>query len=112
MKTGSAAQLDGLAVMLLFATWADRPHAHQVLVTEVCNSQHCHCALGSATVEAPSGCEVASNRLASISRLASMLITDTRKGASRRSPVTGASAISISRPSERYLISGVAARWP
>jgi hypothetical protein len=45
-----------------------------------------HCAFGSATVEAPTGCAVASNRLASITMFASMLNTDTRNGASRRVP--------------------------
>jgi hypothetical protein len=74
--------------------------------------QHSHCAFGSATVEAPGGCEVASNRLASITRLASTLTTDTRNGNSMRVPAIGASATSISRPSERYLMSGVDARWP
>jgi hypothetical protein len=74
--------------------------------------EHRYCAFGSATVEAPTGCAVTSNRLASITMFASMLNTDTRNGASRRVPATGASDISISRPPERYLTSGVDARWP
>src|SRR4029453_8422111 len=71
-----------------------------------------HCGFGSATVEAPNGCEVASNRLASITKFATMLTTDIRNGANRRVSATGARAISISRPSERYLTSGVDARCP
>jgi ABC-type uncharacterized transport system substrate-binding protein len=74
--------------------------------------QRRHCGFGSATVEAPTGCTVTSNRLASITKFAIMLTTDTRNGASSRVPATGASVISISRPSERYLTSGVDARWP
>src|SRR4029450_1746276 len=57
-----------------------------------------HCGFGSATVEAPNGCEVASNRLASITKFATMLTTDIRNGANRRVSATGARAISISRP--------------
>jgi hypothetical protein len=50
-----------------------------------------HCAaFASETVEAPSGRAVASNRLASITRFANMITTDTRNGASRRVPATGA----------------------
>jgi hypothetical protein len=71
-----------------------------------------HCAFGSATVEASDGCTVTSNWLASITRFASALSTNILNGASSRVPATGASAISISRPSERYLISGVDGRWP
>src|SRR5215470_8992278 len=71
-----------------------------------------HRAFGSATVEAPSGRVVASNWLASITKVASMITTVTRNGASRRVPTSGASAISISRPSERYLTSRVDGRWP
>ena len=74
--------------------------------------QHRHCPFGSATVEASSGREVVSNRLASITIFASMLTTDSRNGASRRVPATGASAISISRPSERYLTRVFDALWP
>src|SRR5205814_187201 len=74
--------------------------------------QHHHCPFGSASVEVPGGCEVASNRLASITKLASMLTTETRNGNSMRVPAIGARATSISRPSERYLMSGVDARWP
>jgi hypothetical protein len=64
------------------------------------------------TFEASCGCAVTSNRLASITRFASALSTSILNGASSRVPATGASAISISRPSERYLISGVDGRWP
>src|SRR5258708_16495671 len=71
-----------------------------------------HCALGSATVDASSSCAVASNWLASITRFASTLTTNILNGTSSRVPATGASVISISRPSERYLTSGVDARWP
>src|SRR6516165_11525460 len=66
-----------------------------------------HCAFGSAIVEASCGCAVTSNWLASITRFASALSTNILNGASSRVPATGASAISISRPSERYLTSGV-----
>jgi len=48
-----------------------------------------HCGFGSATVEAPDGCEVASNRLASITKFATMLTTDIRNGANRRVSATG-----------------------
>jgi hypothetical protein len=48
--------------------------------------QHHHCPFGSASVEVPGGCEVASNRLASITKLASMLTTETRNGNSMRVP--------------------------
>jgi hypothetical protein len=60
-----------------------------------------HCVFGLATVEAPSGCAAGSNRLASITKFASMRITDTRNGTRKCAPATGASAISISRRSER-----------
>jgi len=60
-----------------------------------------HCAFGSATVEASNGLAVASNRLASMTKFASMLTTDSRNGASRRVPATGASATSISRAGSR-----------
>src|SRR5215831_13521534 len=55
---------------------------------------------------------IASNRLASTIKFASVLTTDSRNGANRRVPAIGASAISISRPSERYLTSKIFARWP
>ena len=48
-------------------------------------------------MEASSGRAVASNRLASITKFASMLTTDSRNGASRRVPATGASVISDGR---------------
>src|SRR5262245_19556129 len=65
-----------------------------------------------AGVPAGAGAIIASNRMASIIKFASVLTTDSRNGANRRVPVIGASAISISRPSERYLTSGIFARWP
>ena len=71
-----------------------------------------HCAFKSATVEASNGLAVASNRLASMTKFASMLTTDSRNGASRRVPATGASATSISRPSERYLTRAFDEIWP
>src|SRR5262249_46422131 len=61
---------------------------------------------------AGAGAIIASNRLASTIKFASVLTTDSRNGANRRVPAIGASAISISRPSERYLTSGTFARWP
>ena len=65
-----------------------------------------------AGVPAGAGAIIVSNRMASIIKFASVLTTDSRNGANRRVPVIGASAISISRPSERYLTSGIFARWP
>jgi len=58
------------------------------------------------------GCRLASNRLAVMMRFATMLATNKRTGASTGVPETGASAISISRPSDRYLASGVEPPWP
>ena len=81
-------------------------------LAEARRAGHHHCAFGSETVEPPSCCAVVSNRLASMTKFASMLTTDSPNGASRRVPPTGASAISISRPSERYLTRAVDARWP
>src|SRR5437764_5058209 len=63
-------------------------------------------------VPAGAGAIIVSNRLASIIKFASVLTTNSRNGANRRVPVIGASAIWISRPSERYLTSGIFARWP
>ena len=60
-----------------------------------------HCAFG--LVNGASVRAFASNRLASITKFASVLPIDKRKGASQRVPAIGASAISISRPSETYL---------
>src|SRR3954463_8854512 len=57
------------------------------------------------------GAIIVSNRLASIVKIASVLNTERQNGAKRRVPGIGASAISISRPSERYLTSGIDA-WP
>ena len=51
-------------------------------------------------MELPIGCAVASNRVASITKFATMLRMDTRNGASRSVPATVARAISILRPSE------------
>src|SRR5213078_2006829 len=65
-----------------------------------------------AGLPAGAGAIIVSNRLAAIIKFASVLTTDSRNGANRRVPATGASAISISRPSERYLTSGIFARWP
>src|SRR5262245_47508026 len=63
-------------------------------------------------VPSGAGATIVSNRLASIVKFASMLTTDSLNGASKRVPAIGASAISISRFSERYLTSGIDARWP
>jgi hypothetical protein len=90
---------------------------HRLFNREACAARMaCGCnphrAFGSATGEASCGGAVVSSRLASIVKFASMLTTDSWNGASRRVPAIGASAISISRPSERYLTSGIDARWP
>src|SRR5262249_9838256 len=53
-----------------------------------------------------------SNRLACTTRLPSMLVTARRNGASTRVPGIGASASSMSRPSDRNLTSGLEVRWP
>jgi hypothetical protein len=71
-----------------------------------------HCDLGSATVAASKGAAAASNWFASIKTFPSMLVTDSRKGASRRVPRIGASATSISLPSERYLTKLLDGLWP
>ena len=68
--------------------------------------------LGQQPLEHRQAAAVASNRLASITTFPSIFETESRNGASRRVLPTGASVISISRPSERYLTRVLVAKWP